>query len=1030
MNRHMVGKIPLMLSLIIILMGFANTVTATEITEIDCPTDTDRPSTSVAYVYSGTSGNTVTYYIDVTNKPGSAIKEYCVYPTPGFSGATDDLAASYSGWTIDRPGTKPYFGFDSRNGPLLPLDGSTNIPVGEATYVDGVPSSQLIMLHVLDEQECGENTDGCWRIPPVSHMPTNNQPVADSNGPYTGVEGIATNFDGSGSSDIDGSITLYSWNFGDGITGTGINPQHTYVQNGIYAVVLTVTDSSGATNSNTTIATIADTDPVSTFSTVPLNGDAPLTVTFTDSSTSYDGITLWRWDFNNDGIVDDTSQNTVHQYTSAGTYTVGLEVCETDGDCASTTSVITVTVAPTPTATATPTPGDIIPPSKPLCPVAIAINPTTINVSWRESTDNVGVTGYKVYRSIDGINYNQLATVTGLYYVDPGRTTGTTYYYVIIATDAAGNPSLPSDSTYATPRDVSSPVVTVSSSITAEATSPSGAVVTFSTSATDDIDGSIVPICNRVSGSTFPIGLTTVTCTATDHAGNIGSAILGITVRDTTSPTPPSGMVATAISTSRIDLSWGSSIDAVGTIRYIIYRSLNGVNFVPIGTTTATSFQNPGLMQNTTYYYRVGAVDTAGNPSVNSSIASARTLEPIILPPGPTPTATTPPGPDPSPSPTSTPGPDPIPDYPPILTLSSDMILEATSPGGAIATFSPSAYDNEDGAYKTVICNPVSGSTFHIGITYVACNATDSVGNIASGIFVITVRDTTSPTSPIGLTATVVSTSRIDLSWTVSTDAVGVKQYRIYRGTTTFVAIGTTTGTSFQNTGLVPNTTYSYYVIALDNASNPSGPSNTVSARTFEQPPSPPPGPTDTGTPGPTGTETPDPCSPILNTQTGQTIDVSPAPSVDIRFDTVLACGDTTAVAYYDTQWTPLPNNYKPVLFYDITTTSTYSDSITIQVTYSGVPSGINENSIRLFHYENGNWVDVTTGLDTTSNMVTGVVHSLSPFGLGGTGSGGSGGSGSGTIMRGSSFDIIGLVILAICLVTVSVLMLRRKGRM
>lgn len=1030
MNGHIARKIPLILSLIVILMGFANMAIATEVTEVDCPTNTNRPSTNIAYVYSNTNGDTVTYYIDVINKPGSAIKEYCVYPTPGFSSSIDDLAVSYPGWTVDFPRPQPYFGFDSRNGPLLPLDGRTNIPVGDATYVGGPPSNQLIMLHIIDGQECGGNTDGCWRMPPVSHMPVNIQPVANSNGPYIGTEGSATNFDGSGSSDSDGSISLYLWDFGDGTTGNGISSQHIYTQNGIYSVTLTVTDNSGATNTSTTTVTIVDVDPVPTFSALPISGDAPLTVTFTDSSSSYDGITLWRWDFDNDGIVDSTEQNVVHQYTSVGIYTVSLEICEADGDCASTTDVITVTgpiVTATPTATATPQ-GDTIPPSKPLCPVAIAINPTTINVSWVGSTDNVGVVGYKVYRSVDGTNYNQLATVTGLYYVDPGRTTGTTYYYVIIAIDAAGNPSLPSDQAHATPRDVVSPVVTVPSSIIAEATSPSGATVTFSTSATDDIDGTIVPTCNHLSGSVFPIGLTTITCTATDDAGNIGSAIFEITVRDTTPPIPPSGLMATVMGTSRIDLSWGSSMDAVGTIRYIIYRSLNGVDFLSIGTTVLTSFQNSGLMSDTTYYYRISAVDTAGNPSANSSMANARTLAPVVTPPGPTPTATSP---GPSPSPTSTPGPDPVPDYPPTLTLPSNTILEATSSSGAIATFSTGAYDNEDSEYKTVTCDHLSGSIFPIGTTYVTCTATDNVGNVASEVFTVMVQDTTPPTSPTGLTATAVSMSRIDLSWAASTDAVGVKQYRIYRRTTgAFVAIGTTTGTSFQNTGLVQNTTYSYYVIAIDNANNPSDQSNTVSAGTLEQPPSPPgptptpgtPGPTET--PGPSPTETPDPCSPSSNTQIGQAVTVSPAPSVGLRFDAILACGDTTAVAYYENQWTTLPNSYKPVLFYDIVTTSTYSNSITVQVTYSGVPSGINENSIRLFHYENGNWVDITTALDTTSNVVTGVVSSLSPFGLGGTGSGG---SGSGTVMRGSSFDIIGLMILCTCLIAISIFRLRRK---
>jgi chitodextrinase len=577
--------------------------------------------------------------------------------------------------------------------------------------------------------------------------------------------------------------------------------------------------------------------------------------------------------------------------------------------------------------------------------------------------------------------------------------------------------------------------VTVPSPIIAEATSPSGATVTFSASATDDIDGSIIPICNPTSGSTFALGITTVTCTATDNTGNRNSAIFTVTVRDTTPPTVPYGLTATAISTSIIDLSWAASYDAVGTIRYIIYRSLDGVNFASIGTTTATNFQNIGLMPNTIYYYRIGARDTANNPSINSSIASATTF---VLPP-PTPT----PSPTGTPNPTPTPTPTPIPDYPPILTLPSDMILEATSSSGTVATFSVSAYDNEDGESKTVTCVPSSGSIFSLGTTYVTCTAADNIGNIGSGVFAITVQDTTSPTAPSGLTATAISTSRIDLSWVASTDIVGIRNYRIYRSldNINWRSIGTRTGTSFSDIGLIPNTTYYYRVEAYDTSNNPSTFSNVANAKTFELSPSPPPTPTpttpiptstptETGTPTPTPTSTVNPCAPPEsgNTPQGQNVEVPVASTIGVTFDTVLQCGDTTAVAYYYNEWTSLPSSYEKVLFYDIDTSATYDNTITIKVTYpnSDIPSGVSEQTLRLFHYENGNWVDVTTALDTISNVITGRVNSLSPFGIGGiTGSGG-GGGGNG-VMRGSSFDNIGLITLIISLIIISIFTLKRK---
>ena len=83
----------------------------------------------------------------------------------------------------------------------------------------------------------------------------------------------------------------------------------------------------------------------------------------------------------------------------------------------------------------------------------------------------------------------------------------------------------------------STPPLITAPDIFAEATSPSGAAVTFSPTATDDTDGTDPVICDATSGATFPLGVTTVHCTATDQAGNTASASFTITVRDTSPPT-------------------------------------------------------------------------------------------------------------------------------------------------------------------------------------------------------------------------------------------------------------------------------------------------------------------------------------------------------------------------------------------------------------------------------------------------------------------------------------------------------------
>ncbi len=82
-------------------------------------------------------------------------------------------------------------------------------------------------------------------------------PVADPNGPYTGTVGNPVALDGSGSSDPDGTIVAYDWDFGDSSTGTGETPSHTYAASGTYTVTLTVTDNDGGTGMATTIAVIS-----------------------------------------------------------------------------------------------------------------------------------------------------------------------------------------------------------------------------------------------------------------------------------------------------------------------------------------------------------------------------------------------------------------------------------------------------------------------------------------------------------------------------------------------------------------------------------------------------------------------------------------------------------------------------------------------------------------------------------------------------------------------------------------------------
>jgi acid phosphatase type 7 len=92
-----------------------------------------------------------------------------------------------------------------------------------------------------------------------------------------------------------------------------------------------------------------------------------------------------------------------------------------------------------------------------------------------------------------------------------------------------------------------------------------------------------------------------------------------------------------------------------------------------------------------------------------------------------------------------------------------------------------------------------------------------------------TTPDTTKPSAPANLGANAISGNQVDLSWSASSDDVGVAGYRVYRGTT---QIATTTNTNYSDTGVAPNTSYDYHVTAYDFAGNESDPSSTVTATT------------------------------------------------------------------------------------------------------------------------------------------------------------------------------------------------------
>lgn len=102
------------------------------------------------------------------------------------------------------------------------------------------------------------------------------------------------------------------------------------------------------------------------------------------------------------------------------------------------------------------------------------------------------------------------------------------------ATDSAGNTS--TGEFPVTVQDTTPPVLTLPVSPVVDATSAAGAVVSYIASAIDVVDGAVTPVCAPASGTTFPLGTTMVTCTATDGAGNAAAGSFTVTVNDVTTP--------------------------------------------------------------------------------------------------------------------------------------------------------------------------------------------------------------------------------------------------------------------------------------------------------------------------------------------------------------------------------------------------------------------------------------------------------------------------------------------------------------
>ncbi|HYU24377.1 MAG TPA: HYR domain-containing protein [Thermoanaerobaculia bacterium] len=259
------------------------------------------------------------------------------------------------------------------------------------------------------------------------------------------------------------------------------------------------------------------------------------------------------------------------------------------------------------------------------------------------------------------------------------------------------------------PPDSTAPVLHLPADITVVADHGiSSAVVTYTATATDDVDGNVPVDCMPPSGALWGVGTGTVSCSAADHAGNVAKGSFHVTVNprpsDTTPPelNLPPHVYAQATSPSGAAVTYAAwAFDDVDGLVATPCTPESGA-FFPMGTSTVTC----------------SAQDRHGNTATGSFLVTVQTTTP------------------PPPSTDTT---------PPVLYLPADIVVRADQGiRSAVVTYGAMAVDDVDGRVP-LDCTPPSGALMGVGTATANCSASDRAGNHAAGSFKITVLPRTPP---------------------------------------------------------------------------------------------------------------------------------------------------------------------------------------------------------------------------------------------------------------------------------------------
>ena len=498
----------------------------------------------------------------------------------------------------------------------------------------------------------------------------------------------------------------------------------------------------------------------------------------------------------------DTGLNpsTTYNYTVAGFDAVGNTSAQSTPPLAATTASST----------------DITPPSVPSNISLVSTTSSSVKISWTASTDNVGVAGYKIYR-----NGSLTGNTTATSYTDTGLTPSTAYSYTVAAYDAAGNTSAksspPLTATTASAADTTPP--SVPKNVALVSTTSSSISLTW-TASTDNVgvagykifrNGTLVASVRQNSYTDTGLAASTTysyAVAAFDAAANTSaqsspplSATTGST-SDTTPPSVPTNVVLVSKTSTSVQISWSASIDNTGVAGYKVYR-----NSTLVASVRQTTYTDTGLAASTTYNYTVAAYDASGNTSGQSSPPLAATTASSA--------DTTPPS-----VPTN---------VAVVSTTSSSIKISWTASTDNVGVTGYKIYRNGSLAGNTSSTSFTdSGLTPSTTYNYTVA-AYDAAGNNSAqsspalSATTSASADTTPPSVPTNVALVTATSSSIKISWTASTDNVGVSGYKIYRNGT---VAGNSTSTTYTDSGLTPSTTYSYTVAAYDAAGNTSAQSS------------------------------------------------------------------------------------------------------------------------------------------------------------------------------------------------------------